>query len=158
LASAIRAGAIDKDVVHALRGGADVDIRHAAVALRIEIDQQRRLAAHGESGGKVDGSRRLTDSTFLIGNGENHFARDYSSAHYGSRLSAESMWEKMAQPNLRISGDLRELSAGRLKQTADSRLQTADFRLQTALTAYGRTQNRKAYFLSCAVCRLLSAV
>jgi hypothetical protein len=46
--------------------------RHGAVGLRIEIDEQRRLAAQGERSGKIDGRRRLTDAPFLIGDCYDH--------------------------------------------------------------------------------------
>ena len=38
------------------------------IALRIEIDQKHLFAIGGQSTGKVNGSRGLSDSTFLIGN------------------------------------------------------------------------------------------
>jgi hypothetical protein len=67
-------GGVDEHVVHAPLGQPDVDERHAAVALGIQVDQQRGLAAERKGGREVDGRRRFTDATFLVGNRENHRA------------------------------------------------------------------------------------
>jgi hypothetical protein len=67
-------GRFDEDVVHAPLRRMDVEERHAAVSLGIEVDQQRRLAAERQGGGEIDGGGRLADAALLIGNRENHRA------------------------------------------------------------------------------------
>ena len=37
------------------------------VALRIHVDQQRRVSGEGKGGREVDGRGRLTDPAFLVG-------------------------------------------------------------------------------------------
>ena len=51
---------------------AQVDERHAAVGLGVEVDEQRLALAQRERGREIDGGGRLADAAFLIGNSENH--------------------------------------------------------------------------------------
>jgi hypothetical protein len=63
---------VGDDVVQAGTHLADVQERHSAVGLRIEIDEERGLAAHRKRSGEVDGGGRLTDSALLVRDGDNH--------------------------------------------------------------------------------------
>ena len=63
---------VDEDVVHPLLDLPQVEVRHAAVGLGIEIDEQRRLAAQRQGGGEVEGGRRLADAALLVRDGEDH--------------------------------------------------------------------------------------
>ena len=51
---------------------AQVDERHAAVGLGVEVDEQRLALAQRQGGRQVDGGRRLADAALLIGDCENH--------------------------------------------------------------------------------------
>ena len=59
-------------VVNALPDLLHVEKRQRAVGLRVEIDEERLAAAHGQRRGEVHGRRRFTDAAFLVGNGNNH--------------------------------------------------------------------------------------
>ena len=59
-------------VVHAFRDLADVEKRHRAVRLRVEIDEEGPLAAQRQRGREIDGGGRLADSAFLVRDGDNH--------------------------------------------------------------------------------------
>ena len=63
---------IRNGVVDAALYRGDVQERHRAVGLGVEIDEERLLAAQREPGGEIDGGRGLAYSTLLIGNGNNH--------------------------------------------------------------------------------------
>jgi hypothetical protein len=52
----------------------EIQERHAAVGLRVEIDQQRRLAPQREGRGQVHGGGGLADPTFLVCDGDDHQA------------------------------------------------------------------------------------
>jgi len=59
-------------VVDAPRHRGDVEVRHGAVGLGIEIDKERRLAAQRQRSGEIDRGRGLTHAAFLICDGNNH--------------------------------------------------------------------------------------
>ena len=59
-------------VVGAPRDRAEIEKRNAAVGLRVEIDEQRLPAPHGQRGGEVHGGRRLADAALLIGDRNDH--------------------------------------------------------------------------------------
>ena len=66
------AGRFHDRVVDAARDRGHVEIRHRAVRLGVEIDEQGRLTAQGQRGRQVDGGRSLPYASFLIGDGNNH--------------------------------------------------------------------------------------
>ena len=49
-----------------------VEERHRAVRLWIEIDEQRPAAPQRKRGGQVDGGRGLTHAPLLVGDGDDH--------------------------------------------------------------------------------------
>src|SRR5206468_2514150 len=59
-------------VVDAPRHLLQVEERHRAVGLRIEIDEQRPLAAERQRRRQVDGGRRLADAAFLVRDRDDH--------------------------------------------------------------------------------------
>ena len=67
---------VDEDVVHALLDLAQIEVRHAAVGLRIEIDEQRRLPSQRQGGGEVESGGRLADAALLVRDGEDHLGCD----------------------------------------------------------------------------------
>ena len=66
------AGRVDEGVVDTALYATDVHVGHRAVALRVEVDEESRLAAEGEGRREVDGGRGFADSAFLICNRNNH--------------------------------------------------------------------------------------
>src|SRR5262249_14358349 len=59
-------------VVHALRDGRDVEERHRAVGLGIEVDEQRPLPAERQRGRQVNRGRGLADAALLVGDCDDH--------------------------------------------------------------------------------------
>ena len=59
-------------VVDASRDLPDVEIRHRAVRLRIEVDEKRGLASKRKGRRQVDGGRGLPHAPFLVCDGDNH--------------------------------------------------------------------------------------
>ena len=66
------AGGIGNRVVRAATDSGHVEERDAAVGLRVEIDEQRWLAAQGKARGEVDGGSGLAHTALLIGDGNDH--------------------------------------------------------------------------------------
>jgi hypothetical protein len=51
---------------------ADIEERHRAVGLGIEVDEKRWLAAQGKPCSQIDRGGGLSNTAFLIGDGNNH--------------------------------------------------------------------------------------
>ena len=63
---------LDDRVVHAACELRDVEIRHRAVGLGIEVDEERPLTAQRQRGSEVDGGCGLSDAAFLVRDGDDH--------------------------------------------------------------------------------------
>jgi hypothetical protein len=66
---------IDDGVVDGALDGRDVDVRHRAVGLRIEVDEKSLLLPEGEGGGQIDGRCRFANAAFLVGDRDDHLGQ-----------------------------------------------------------------------------------
>ena len=63
--------AVDERVIERMTDAVALDPDAARrVALRIRIDEQRLALGDRQGGREVDGGRRFTDATFLVGNSD----------------------------------------------------------------------------------------
>ena len=65
-------GRLGQNVEHRFFDQPPVDVRHRAVGLGIEIDQERLHALLGQCGGEVDGGGGLSDAPFLVRDADDH--------------------------------------------------------------------------------------